>query len=32
MIEGKETLSAVAFNRACGDHGAYMKAITPTTR
>jgi hypothetical protein len=31
-IEGKETLSAVAFNRACGDHGAYMKAITPTTR
>ena len=31
-IEGKETLSAVAFNRACGDHGAYMKAITRTSR
>jgi hypothetical protein len=31
-IEGKETLSAVAFNRACGDHGAYMKAITRSSR
>jgi hypothetical protein len=31
-IEDKETLSAVAFNRACGDHGAYMKAITSKTR
>ena len=27
-VEGKETLSAVAFNRACGDHGAYMKTST----
>jgi hypothetical protein len=32
VIEGKETLSAVAFNRACGDHGAYMKAIISKTR
>jgi hypothetical protein len=31
-IEDKETLSAVAFNRACGDHGAYMKAITRSSR
>jgi len=31
-VEGKETLSAVAFNRACGDHGAYMKAITRSSR
>lgn len=31
-IEGKETISAVAFNRACGNHGAYMKAITRTSR
>jgi hypothetical protein len=31
-IEGKETLSAVAFNRACGDHGAYMKAIARSGR
>jgi hypothetical protein len=31
-IEGKETLSAVAFNRACGDHGAYMKSIARSSR
>lgn len=31
-IEGKETFSAVAFNRACGDHGSYMKLITRSSR
>ena len=31
-VEGKETLSAVAFNRACGDHGAYMKTVTRSNR
>lgn len=31
-IEGKETLAAVAFNRACGDHGSYMKSATRTNR
>jgi hypothetical protein len=31
-IEGKETLSAVAFNRACGDHGTYMKTISRAVR
>ena len=31
-IEGKEMLAAVAFNRACGDHGAYMKVITRSGR
>jgi hypothetical protein len=27
-IGQKDSLSAVAFNRACGDHGAYMKTST----
>jgi hypothetical protein len=27
-IGAKDSLSAVAFNRACGNHGAYMKAST----
>ena len=31
-VEGKETLSAVAFNRACGDHGSYMKTISRANR
>jgi hypothetical protein len=31
-VEGKETLTAVAFNRACGDHGAYMKTINRSNR
>ena len=31
-VEGKENLSAVAFNRACGDHGTYMKTITRSGR
>ena len=31
-IEDKEALSAVAFNRTCGDHGAYMKTITRSKR
>ena len=31
-VEGKETLSAVAFNRACGDHGTYMKTVTRSNR
>ena len=31
-VEGKETLAAVAFNRACGDHGAYMKTISRSNR
>jgi hypothetical protein len=31
-IEGKETLAAVAFNRTCGDHGAYMKIISRSNR
>jgi len=26
-IGAKDTLAAVAFNRACGNHGAYMKMI-----
>ena len=25
VIGAKDSISAVAFNRACGDHGAYMK-------
>jgi len=25
VLGAKDTLAAVAFNRACGDHGAYMK-------
>jgi hypothetical protein len=31
-IEDKEALSAVAFNRTCGDHGAYMKTISRSNR
>jgi len=31
-VEGKETLAAVAFNRACGDHGTYMKTISRSNR
>ena len=31
-VEGKESLAAVAFNRACGDHGAYMKAVSRSNR
>ena len=31
-VEGKETLAAVAFNRTCGDHGAYMKTISRSNR
>ena len=31
-IEGKETLSAVAFNRTCGDHGSYMKMVSRSSR
>jgi hypothetical protein len=31
-VEGKESLAAVAFNRACGNHGAYMKAISRASR
>ena len=31
-IEGKESLAAVTFNRVCGDHGAYMKAISRSSR
>jgi len=31
-VEGKETLAAVAFNRACGDHGSYMKAVSRANR
>ena len=31
-IEGKATLAAVAFNRVCGDHGAYMKTISRPNR
>ena len=31
-VEGKEALSAVAFNRACGDHGSYMKTISRANR
>lgn len=27
----KDSLSAVAFNRACGNHGAYMKMTTRST-
>ncbi|BDT74642.1 hypothetical protein [Polynucleobacter sp. KF022] len=27
-IGAKDSLSAVAFNRACGNHGAYMKTTT----
>jgi len=26
-IGAKDSISAVAFNRACGDHGAYMKVV-----
>ena len=31
-VEGKENLAAVAFNRACGDHGTYMKTISRSNR
>ncbi|MBU3623216.1 hypothetical protein [Polynucleobacter sp. AP-Latsch-80-C2] len=31
-VEGKESLAAVAFNRACGNHGTYMKAISRASR
>jgi hypothetical protein len=27
-VGAKDSLSAVAFNRACGNHGAYMKTST----
>lgn len=30
-IGAKDSLSAVAFNRACGNHGAYMKMTTRST-
>jgi hypothetical protein len=32
IVEGKETLAAVAFNRTCGDHGSYMKTISRSNR
>ena len=32
IIEGKESLASVAFNRACGDHGVYMKTISRLSR
>ena len=31
-VEGKESLAAVAFNRACGNHGTYMKAVSRASR
>ena len=31
-VEGKESLAAVAFNRACGNHGSYMKVVTRANR
>jgi hypothetical protein len=31
-IGAKDSLSAVAFNRACGNHGAYMKTSTRGTK
>ena len=27
VIGAKDSIAAVAFNRACGDHGAYMKLV-----
>ena len=27
VIGVKDSIAAVAFNRACGDHGAYMKIV-----
>ena len=27
VIGAKDSIAAVAFNRACGDHGAYMKIV-----
>ena len=32
VIGAKDSMSAVAFNRACGDHGAYMKVASKGTR
>lgn len=31
-IGAKDSMPAVAFNRACGDHGAYMKVANKGTR
>ncbi|MBU3625061.1 hypothetical protein ICN48_02240 [Polynucleobacter sp. JS-Safj-400b-B2] len=31
-IGAKDSMSAVAFNRACGDHGAYMKLANKSGR
>jgi len=32
VIGAKDSMSAVAFNRACGDHGAYMKIVNKGVR
>ena len=31
-IGAKDSMSSVAFNRACGDHGSYMKIVSKGTR
>ena len=31
-IGAKDSMSAIAFNRACGNHGSYMKVINRGTR
>ena len=32
MIGAKDSMASVAFNRACGDHGAYMKVANKGVR
>lgn len=32
VIGAKDSMAAVAFNRACGDHGAYMKLTNKSRR
>lgn len=32
LIGAKDSLTAVAFNRVCGDHGAYVKVINRGAR
>ena len=32
IIGAKDSMDAVAFNRACGDHGAYVKLTNKSRR